>query len=433
MFFISCCTKEEIIKIISNFKPKKLAGPNSIPTKILRLPTEDISEYLSIIFNISFATRIFPEKLKVAKVIPIHKKDSKLECSNYRPISLLSNIDKILEKLVHTRLMKFLTEQKILYLKQFGFRKSFSTAHAIINLIDSIENAFDKNKFVCGVFIDLKKAFDTVDHEILLKKLWHYGIGGIANDWFKSYLTNRMQYASIDGILFDLLKVSFGVPQGSVLGHLLFLLYINNLYNSITFSSPFHFADDTGLLNIQDSIRAINKTLNKDLRELSFWLNANKITLNVAKTEIILFKTCNKNYDADLKIKLCRKRIHASPYVKYLSIFINENLNWKIHINKISTKLIKGTAMLSKLWHYVNKDILLPVHYGIFHSHLAYLCFVRGQVKFSLDRITLLQKRAIRILHSAAYRGHIYLSSFSQIQSFKICGPCFIRKLHICQ
>ena len=143
---------------------------------------------------------------------------------------------------------------------------------------------------VCGVFIDLKKAFDTVDHEILLKKLWHYGIRGIANDdWFKPYLTNRMQCVSIDGISSYLLKVNFGVPQGSVLGPLLFLLYINDLHNSMRFYSPFHFADDTGLLKTQDNMRAINKTLNKDLRELSLWLNANKTALNVAKTEIIFF------------------------------------------------------------------------------------------------------------------------------------------------
>ena len=121
-------------------------------------------------------------------------------------------------------------------------------AHAIINLIDSIENAFNKNKFACRVYIDLKKAFDTVDHEILLKKLWHYGIRGIANGWFKSYFTNRIQYVSINGISSDLLKVNFGVPRGSLFGHLLFLLYINDLHNSIRFYSPFHFADDTGLL-----------------------------------------------------------------------------------------------------------------------------------------------------------------------------------------
>ena len=152
---------------------------------------------------------------------------------SYPTISLLSNIDKILEKLTHSRLIKFLTEQKILYRKEFGFEKNFSTAHAIMNLIDSIKNVLDKSKFVCSVFIDLKK----VDHEILLKKLCHYGIR--ASDWFKSYLTNRMQYISINGISSDLLKVNFGVPQGSVLGPLLCLLYINDLHNSLDFPHLF--------------------------------------------------------------------------------------------------------------------------------------------------------------------------------------------------
>ena len=181
-----------------------------------------------------------------------------------------------------------------------------------------------------------------------------------------------MQYISINGISSDLLKVNFGVPQGSVLVPLLFLSWINDLHNSIRFFSPFHFVDDTGLLNIQGSMRAINKTLNKDLRELYFWLNANEIALNLAKAEIILFKTSNKNYDADLKIKLCSKRIHASSYVKYLGVFIDENLNWKIHINEISTKLIKGNAILPKLRHFVNKDILVSVYYGImvFFTHI---------------------------------------------------------------
>ena len=238
---------------------------------------------------------------------------------------------------MHNRLTKFLTEQKIIYRKQFDFRKNFSTTHPIINPIDSIKNVFDKNKFACRVFIDLNKAFETVDLEILLKKLWHYGIRGIANDWFNSYLTNRMQYVSINGIMSDLLKVNFGFPQESVLGPLLFLLCINDLHNSIRFSSSFHFVDDAVLLNIQDSMHAIKKALNKDVRKLFFWLNANKVALNVGKAKIIIFKASKKD-DADLKIKLCRKRIHASPNVKYLRVFIDENLNWKLHINEISTK-----------------------------------------------------------------------------------------------
>ena len=158
--------------------------------------------------------------------------------------------------------------------------------------------------------------------------------------------------------------------------------------------------------SFQDSIYVINKTQNKDLRELSYWINTNKIALIVAKTEIILFKTSSKSCDSDLKIKLSRKRIHASPYVKYLDIFINENQNWKTHINKISTRITQGNAMLFILWHFVNKDILFSVSSAIFHSHVAYLCLVWGQAKYSLNRITLLQKRAIRIFFSTTYSDH---------------------------
>ena len=170
-FFISPCTKEDIIEIISNLKSKQSVRQNSITSKTLRLLKDNISEHLSIIFSVSLATGILPEKLMVAKLILIHKKDSKLEFSNYRSTSLLSNVDKILEKLMHNRFMKFLPEQKILYLKQLSFKKNFSTAYAIINLIYSMENT-----------VDFKKALETVDDEILLKRTLHYGIRGIVND-----------------------------------------------------------------------------------------------------------------------------------------------------------------------------------------------------------------------------------------------------------
>ena len=208
--------------------------------------------------------------------------------------------------------MKFLNEQKILYCKQYGFRKGFSTAHAIISLIGNTESAIHNTQFVCGVFIYLQKAFDTVDHNILLEKIQHYGIRGIAHQWFKSYLENRKQFVSDSGTESELASVNYGVPQGSVLRPLLFLIYINDLHYATKASCPLHFADDTCLLNIRSFIKHINRTLNKHLKQLSLWLNANKISLNVAKTEVILFKPKNQQLDTDLKLKLCRKRLYTT-------------------------------------------------------------------------------------------------------------------------
>ena len=165
------CTNKEIIDIISDLSSNKTTGPSSILIKIMELAKDFIASNLTVPSNLSFISGVFSDKLKIAKTLPVFKKGSKLECSDYRPISLLSNLDKIIEKLMHKRLMEFLNEQKVLYCKQYGFRKSFSTAHAIINLIDNIESAIDNIKFVYGVFIDLQKALDTVDHNILLEKI----------------------------------------------------------------------------------------------------------------------------------------------------------------------------------------------------------------------------------------------------------------------
>ena len=175
-----------------------------------------------------------------------------------------------------------------------------------------MQSALDNNKFACGIFIDLEKAFDTVDHNILLSKLNYYGIRGIANDWFKSYLSNRSQFVSINGFNSDHQNIECGVPQGSVLGPLLFLIFINDLNFAIRNSSTFHFADDTCFLNIKTTIKEINKYVNKDLRSLSKWLNANKISLNITKTEVLIFKHKGRIFDTDLKLKLCGKELFTS-------------------------------------------------------------------------------------------------------------------------
>ena len=195
----------------------------------MKLLKNDTSSQLSEILNFCFSSGVFPSVLKTANVIPVHKKDSKLDFSNYRPISLLSNVEKILEKLMYNRIYKFFSDNNLIYSLQFGFRQKYSTVHALISLTESIIKNLDVGNIGCGIFVDLQKAFDTVEHDIFLSKLEHYGVRGLANKWFKSYLSNRKQYVSINGYHSNLADVKFGLPQGSVLDPLLFLIYINDL------------------------------------------------------------------------------------------------------------------------------------------------------------------------------------------------------------
>ena len=284
---------------------KKATGPYSIPHQLLNAIPLEIATILSDIINISFKTGKFIDALKYVKVVPVYKnKGSPFEAGNYRPISLLSNVDKILEKLVHKRMIKFLEDNKILYDRQFGFRCKHSTVHGLITITEDIKKSIDNGKLTCGVFIDLQKAFDTVDHKILLKKLEIYGFRGITNDWFSTYLSGRKQYVSVSGVDSNYRDIKHGVPQGSVLGPILFLIYINDLANATIYSRPFNFADDTAILYTDDDPKRLKKRVNIDLKLLLHWLKANKIHLNVAKTEVILFKHKQKEVNYNIRIKL---------------------------------------------------------------------------------------------------------------------------------
>ena len=189
--------------------------------------------------------------MKTSKIIPIYRKGSKLERSNYRPISLLSNIDKILERLIYKRLYNFLEKKEIIFSLQFGFRQKYSITHALIHLTDKIKHDNDKGNYACGISVDFQKGFNTVDHHILLKKLEYYGVRGISNKWLASYLSNRKQFVSINDYKSNLADIKCGVPQGSILGSLLLLIYINDLHAVIKYSEVHTFADDTNLLNLK--------------------------------------------------------------------------------------------------------------------------------------------------------------------------------------
>ena len=217
---------------------------------------------LCAIINLSLSEGVFPSLLKEANICPIFKKGDKFKCENYRPISLLSNVSKIFERIMYNRLENFLNETSQLYELQFGFRKRYSTNHALLSITEKIRESMDNKLFSCGVFIDLEKAFDTVNHDILLGKLEYYGIRGIANLWFKSYLSNRSQSVIINGECSSKEIITCGVPQGSILGPLLFLLYINDMYLSVNSSTVYHFADDTNLFLSSKSLKGLRKLMN---------------------------------------------------------------------------------------------------------------------------------------------------------------------------
>ena len=277
------CDEVEVAYFINQLNVSKTSGPNGIPTKILQMISKIISLPLSKIYNIAITTGTHPVKLKLVNVIPIFKKGSRLLVSNYRPISLLSNLNKIFEKIIYKRIYNFIEKNECLYSLQFGFRAKHSTTHALINITEKIRSALDQNKVSCGIFVDLQKAFDTVNHEILLFKLNYYGFRGIINDWFKSYLHERKQRVCINGFDSEIKTLHHGVPQGSVLGPILFLLYINDLHKCIKHSSTYHFADDTNLLNISNNYAILQNNVNKDLNSLHNWLLSNKISLNIDK------------------------------------------------------------------------------------------------------------------------------------------------------
>ena len=304
-----------------------------------------------------------------------------------------------------SRVYKFLDDFKCIYELQFGFRAKHSTNHALLDITENIKAALDKKMHACGIFVDLQKAFDTVNHKILIYKLSHYGIRGIANDWFSSYLSNRTQYVSILGFESKIMPISHGVPQGSVLGPLLFLIYINDLHNAIKYCKVYHFADDTNLLHIDKSLKKMQKQINMDLKSLYYWLLANKISLNCSKTELIFFHTPGATAP-DLRIKMNGIKIKPSSHIKYLGVYLDASLTGNHHCDLLVKKLKRANGMLSKARHYVPSGELLSIYYAIFSSHMVYGSQVWGQnINIFTEKVFKLQNRAMRIISFSDYKA----------------------------
>ena len=425
-FVFEECDENGILSVLLSLNVTKSSGPNSIPNHILHLLKHEICMPLSKIFNLSLSTGQHPNILKISKTIPIFKKGSRLLVSNYRPISLLSNLNKILEKTFHKRVYSFLEKYQCIYSLQFGFRKKHSTNHTLIDITETIRQALDSKQYACGVFVDFQKAFDTVNHDILIAKMEHYGIRSTAKKWFASYLQNRSQFVSILGFDSSTKPISHGVPQGSVLGPLLFLIYINDLHFAVKNCKVYHFADDTNLLKIGSSYKVIQKHVNADLKILFNWLLANKISLNRDKTEVIFFHKPNEKVP-EMKIKLNGHKIFPSKYIKYLGVYLDETLNGEFHCNMLVKKLKRANGMLCKARHYIPNEDLKTLYSAIFSSHLIYGCQIWGQVTNNCNiKVFKLQKRALRIITFSDFNAH---SSplFAAMQILKLEDQIFLQ------
>jgi exonuclease III len=422
IFFLSPTDPKEVGDMIDNLDDKKSPGPNGIPVILLKKFKNFFSLWLAKLINLCFETGVFPDLLKFAKITPLHKKESKLDFHNYRPISLLSIYSKIFEKLIYFRVYAYLVKYNLISSKQFGFRSNHSCNHAIISLTEHVKKLLDDGHVVCGVFVDLEKAFDTVHHEILCDKLNAYGLRGKVNDLFKSYLSNRKQFVSLNGFESSIEEITCGVPQGSTLGPLLFLLYINDFRLCLTDASSGHFADDTFIIYNSKKLKSIETIINFELKQVIKWLRLNKLSLNAGKTELIFFHSSSKKIDfSNVFINFNGIRLVPVDFVKYLGMYIDKHLNWNQHIHELGKKLSQANGILSKLRYNAPIEVCIQVYYGLFYSNLIYGCNAWGLTsEDNIQTIEILQRKCIRILTSAPFNSHVSNDTFIDLKLLKV-------------
>lgn len=420
---------DEVCEVIMQLK-ESAPGHDGIRASLVQNVVTLLSKPLTHIFALSMTTSIVPTDLKVAKVIPLFKTGDPSMFTNYRPVSVLPCFSKILEKLIYKRLLKHLNTHNIIYQYQYGFRKNHSTYMALVELTDRILTALNNNEYTLGVFLDLSKAFDTVHHEILLKKLFKYGFQGLVHKWLIHYVKNRYQYVSMNGLDSKKNAIQFGVPQGSILGPLLFLVFINDLANVTHFTIPILFADDTNLLISHKDLTTLTEKLNRDLAQYSTWFQANKLSLNVKKCNFMVFAGRRNYIFDDIRICIQNQQIDKVSSVRFLGVQLDDKLMWKDHIGTVCKKVTKSLGILRRIRHFVHEKVMLTLYYSLIYPYLSY-CNVVWASTFPthLKKILLLQKAFVRLATfskfdaaSAPLFSKLQLLNIYEINIYQTCS-----------
>ena len=361
--FFRPATPDQVRGLCRELDPSKGPGFDGVAPAMVRFISDPISVPLSRLINACIQAGYFPDFWKIARVVPIFKADDPTCFGNYRPVSVLPVFSKIFERIIQERLLSFLNSQDYLFNGQYGFRRGHSTSMAIIDLVENIKNAWERREHCLGVFIDFSKAFDTVDHEILIAKLDHYGVRGPPKNLIESYLSNRKQYVSYDGRESSHFDVTVGVRQGSIFGQLFLILYVNDLARSSPLFKYILFADDTNLFASGKTKRALYKKVRAELGVLSQWFACNKLSLNYKKTEFIDFskpRVGSSSHNFTLNIN--GHRIKKVKKSKFLGVTIDEALSWREHIGMILRKVRQTIGVIGRARGFMGGPQLLGLY-----------------------------------------------------------------------
>ena len=405
-FHLKTPSLDVVFNLLRNIDEKKATGLDMIPSKLLKMAASIVTPSLTAIFTKSIITGIYPTEWKMARVTPVFKKGEKSDLNNYRPISVIPVVSKVFEKIVYDQLYQYLNDNQLLSSCQSGFRSLHSTLTALLEATNSWSVSID-NGFLNGVvFIDLKKAFDTIDHEIILRKLSYFGADQATAKWFQSYLSNRTQRCNVNGNLSTASTVTCGVPQGSILSPLLFLMYINDLPNCLRVAAPRMFADDTSITLSAKTVADLKLAVTSELNNLTCWLRANKLSLNVAKTELMIIGSRQRlnTQCEEINISIDDRTIKRVDHIKSLGLTIDAQLSWSKHVDEISKKVSSAIGALKRVRPFIPTDVAVQIYNALILPHFDYCSPVWDGMSGCLsDKLQKLQNRAARVITQSPF------------------------------